>query len=107
MRIVNGSRVRVNVNLRLRSKPATTSATICTVQAGVQVTAMGVPANGWMKATVRGWKHPDKPGYVYSEPDTKESVQARRGVLGWRQVEHTGYMSMANKAWHTVEDGPA
>lgn len=106
MNITTGAQVRINVNLRLRREPFVTSWTICTVQAGVLVTALAPPANGWFKSTVRGWEHDDHPGYVYSEAYNKSNVQARRGVLGWRQVTHEGYMSMANPAWLTVEDGP-
>lgn len=107
MRIVHGSKVRVNVNLRLRRLPSTTAATLCTVQAGVQVTALAPPADGWLWAVVRGWEHEDHPGYVFSEAHASSSIQARRGAgLGWQHVGHTGYLSMAKDDWLTVEDGP-
>jgi len=106
MKITTGSQVRINVNLSLRRKPSVKEPRICTVQAGVLVTAITTPANGWMMATVRGWEHDDHPGFVFSEPDTAASVQARSGVLGWRQVEYVGYLSLGNEAWYTVEDGP-
>jgi len=107
MSIVHGSQVRINVNLSLRRKPSVKEPCIVIVQAGVLVTAMGPAANGWMKARVRGWEDDDHPGLVFSEPNTAASVQARRGVLGWRQVEHVGYLSLGNEAWYTVEDGAA
>jgi hypothetical protein len=107
MNIANGAQVRINVRLNMRTKPAVDSATICTVQDGVLVTAMGVPANGWMKARVRGWEHEDHPGLVFSEAHASASISARNGGgLGWRQVEYVGYLSMANPSWWTVEDGP-
>lgn len=40
MNIAPGAQVRINVNLRLREQPATTSPTLCTIQAGVLVTAL-------------------------------------------------------------------
>ena len=107
MNITTGAQVRINVNLSLRRKPAVTEPRVVTVQAGVLVTALGPPANGWMRAVVRGWEDDDHPGFVFSEPDTAASVQARRGVLGWRSVEHVGYLSLGNEAWYTVEDGAA
>jgi hypothetical protein len=107
MNVVHGAQVRINVNLRLRKKPATTADTIVAVQAGVLVTALGPPANGWMKARVRGWEHEDHPGLVFSEAHASASISARNGGgLGWRQVEYVGYLSMANPSWWTVEDGP-
>ena len=105
MKIVNGSQVRVNVNLNMRRKPNVKEPRIVTVQAGVLVTALASPANGWLQCVVRGWEDDDHPGLLFSEPDTAASVQARR--VGWRQVEYVGYISLGNKAWYTVEDGPA
>ena len=107
MKIINGSPVRVNVNLQLRRKPSVTADNIVTVQAGVLVTALSQPANGWLWAHVRGWEHEDYKGYVFSEAHANSSIQARRGGgLGWQQVTHTGYLSMAKPNWLTVEDGP-
>ena len=107
MNIAPGAQVRVNVNLRLREQPATTSPTLCTVQAGVLVTALASARGGWFHARVRGWEHEDHPGLVFSEASASASVQARRGGgIGWRSVEHEGYLSMANADWLTVEDGP-
>ena len=107
MNITTDSKVRVLVNLSLRRKPNVKEPRITTIQAGVQVTALAPPVDGWLQCVVRGWEHSDHPGYVFSEPDTAASVQARRGVLGWRQTEHIGYISMDNDEWYTVEDGPA
>jgi len=105
--IAPGAQVRINVNLRLRERPATTSPTLCTVQAGVLVTALAAAHGGWFRARVRGWEHEDYPGLVFSEASASASVQARRGGgLGWQPVEHMGFLSMGNPAWLTVEDGP-
>ena len=107
MNIAPGAQVRVNVNLRLREQPATTSPTLCTVQAGVLVTALASARGGWFHARVRGWEHEDHPRLVFSEASASASVQARRGGgLGWQYVEHAGYLSAGNPAWLTVEDGP-
>ncbi len=107
MNIAPGAQVRVNVNLRLREQPATTSPTLCTVQAGVLVTALAAARGGWFRARVRGWEHEDHPGLVFSEASASASVQARRGGgLGWQPVEYMGFLSMGNPAWLTVEDGP-
>ena len=106
MNIAPGAQVRVNVNLRLREQPATTSPTLCTVQAGVLVTALAAAHGGWFRARVRGWEHEDHPRLVFSEASASASVQARRGGLGWQQVEYMGFLSMGNPAWLTVEDGP-
>jgi hypothetical protein len=106
VKIINGSKVRVNVNLRLRRKPSTTADTICTVQAGVQVTALGPPANGWLWAHVIGKEHEDYPNTLFSESHAESSIQAKRGVAEWKEKTHTGYLSMGNPSWLTVEDGP-
>lgn len=106
MKIVQGSQVRVNVNLSLRRKPNVKEPRIAIVQAGVLVTALVPPANDWLYCVVRGWEDDEHPGLLFSEPDTAASIQARRGVLGWRQTEYVGYISLGNEAWYTVEDGP-
>lgn len=106
MNIVNGSPVRVLVNLNLRRRPATTEPRIVTVQAGVLVTALASPANGWLYCVVRGWEDDEHPGLLFSEPDTAASVKARRGVLSWRQTEYIGYISLGQPEWYAVEDGP-
>ena len=107
MNIAPGAQVRVNVRLNMRLAPAVESERVCTVHAGVLVTALDAPTGAWFKARVRGWEHDDHPGLVFSEASANASIQARRGGgLGWRQVEYTGFLSMGNPAWWTVEDGP-
>jgi hypothetical protein len=106
MRIVNGAQLRTAVNINLRTAPSTTAPRIVTLQTGVLVQALAPPTANWLRCVVHGWRHDDHPGYVFSEPDTRSSVEARRGVLGWQAVSIEGYLSMANAAWLTVEDGP-
>ena len=107
MNISPGAQVRILVRLNMRERPAVESDRVCTVQAGVLVTALDAPAGAWFKARVRGWEHDDHPGLVFSEASANASIQARRGGgLGWRQVDYTGFLSMGNPAWWTVEDGP-
>ena len=108
MKIVNGSKLRVNVRLSLRGAPTTTSPRILVVHPGVQVEALAPPTNNWLWAVVRGWEHYTDPGKVFSEESAESSIQAQRsgGGLGWLRVEQMGYLSMANAAWLTVEDGP-
>jgi hypothetical protein len=107
MRIVNGSKLRVNVRLSLRGEPTTAAPRILVIHPGVQVEALCPPANGWLYCVVRGWEREDKPGTLYSEAHVESSIQAQRGGgLRWHRVEQLGYLSMANAAWLTVEDGP-
>lgn len=107
MKIVNGSRLRVNVRLSLRGEPSTMAPRILVVHPGVQVEALGPPANNWLRAVVRGWEHYSDPGKVFSEENAESSIQAQRGgTLGWLRVEQIGYLSMATPNWLTVEDGP-
>ena len=107
MNISLGAQVRILVRLNMRERPAVEGDRVCTVQAGVLVTALDAPTGGWFRARVRGWEHEDHPGLVFSEASASASVQARRGGgLGWRPVEYMGFLSMGNPAWWTVEDGP-
>ena len=107
MRIVNGSKIRVDVRLSLRGAPSTTAPRILVVHPGVQVEALGPPANNWLHCVVRGWKHDAHPGTLFSEAHANSSIQAQRGgTLGWLRVEQIGYLSMGNPDWLTVEDGP-
>ena len=106
MNIAPGAQVRVNVRLNMRISPAVESERVCTVQDGVLVTALAAARGGWFKARLRGWEHEDHPRLVFSEASASASVQARRGGLGWQQVEYMGFLSMGNPAWLTVEDGP-
>ena len=108
MRIVNGSKIRVNVRLSLRGAPSTTAPRILVVHPGVQVEALAPPTNNWLWAVVRGWEHDKHPGKLFSEESANSSIQAQRGGgLGWRHIEQMGYLSMGNPSWLTVEDGPA
>jgi len=107
MRIVNGSKLRVNVRLSLRDAPTTTAPRIMVVHPGVQVEALAPPTNNWLWAVVRGWEHDAHPGKVFSEAHANSSIQAQRGGgLGWLRVEQMGYLSMSNPSWLTGEDGP-
>ncbi len=107
MNIAPGAQVRVNVRLNMRLKPAVESERVCTVQDGVLVEALAAARGAWFHALVRGWEHEDHPGLVFSEASASASIQARRGGgLGWRRVKYKGYLSIANPAWLTVEDGP-
>ena len=106
MNIVHGSLLRTRVPLNLREQPATTAPRIVTLQTGVLVQALAPPANGWLHCVIHGWRNDSHPGHLFSEPDTKASIEARRGGLGWRNVSVTGYASMDNAAWWQIVDGP-
>ena len=107
MKIVAQSQLRINTGLHLRAKPDTRADTRAGLQPGVIVVAIAPPTNGWLRCVVRGYEHADHAGYVFSEASADSSIKARRGGgLGWRSVEYTGYVSLANPAWYTVLDGP-
>ena len=106
MKIVNGSLLRTLVNLNLREMPKTTAPRRATLQTGVLVQALGPPANGWLHCVVHGWRNEEYPEHLFSEPDSRSSVEARRGMLGWHEASIEGYASMDNAAWWTVVDGP-
>jgi hypothetical protein len=106
MMIINGSMLRANQSMRLRTGPGTKYAIKAGINPGVLVQALGPPANNWLHCIIHGHQHADYPGSVFSEPDTKSSVDARRGADPWRSVAITGYASMGNAAWWTVVDGP-
>lgn len=108
MRIVNGSQVRVLVNLTLLRKPDVTADRIVTIQAGVKVEALAVSENGWLHCIARGWEHEGHPGYMYSDAHVNKYLDAlRRAAQGWTQREYIGYISLAQVGWYKVEDGLA
>ena len=106
MNIVNGAQLRTRVNLNLRTKPSVTAPRIVTLQTGVLVQALAAPANGWLYCVVHGWRDNTHPDHLVSDPNTKSSVDARRGADPWRSVSIEGYASMGNPAWWVVVDGP-
>jgi hypothetical protein len=106
LRIVKGSQLRTRVNLNLREMPKTTAPRRVTLQTGILVTALDVPANGWLHCVVHGWRHDDHPDTLFSEPDIKSSVQTRSGALGWHSVSVEGYASMGQPQWWQIVDGP-
>lgn len=108
MKVVEGSVLRLAVNLSVRLGPSVSSERIAAAYSGVLVTALAEPERGWMRGRVAGWQNPDYPGKVYSEPHEKSSAQATRSVddAVWERVVIEGYLSLSNPAWFVVEDGP-
>jgi len=99
--IVPGALLRATVNVNLRDWEAVTAKRLATVQANVLMRALGPVVNGWVKVEVSAYRHDDYPDRLFSEPDQRSSVEARRG--GWEPETLTGYVSAR---FVVVVDGP-
>lgn len=115
MVIDSGALLRTTSGLNLRTKAgSTTSDTILAVLVKDALCwALGKPAGGWVKTTVRGWTRDG--AALYFEPDARSGVKAtvkQAGALvyltaregDWRYAEVTGYLATG---YVTVVDGPA
>ena len=103
MRIEKGSALRATGNVKVRSGAGTQYDIVAVLQKDALATALARPSGQWVKCEVIGWALSSAPGTVYSEPDIRSSVDAKRDVGEWKQVTLTGYI---HTAYLAVIDGP-
>lgn len=103
MTIVAGALLRATANVNLRDGPAVTALRQATVQAGVLMRALGPAVNGWVEVAVEAHRHSDFPDRLFSEPDKRSSVEARRDASAWQTETLCGFVSVR---FVMVIDGP-
>lgn len=103
MRIEKGSVLRATHNVKVRTGAGSQYDIVAVLQKDALATALARPSGSWVKGKVEGWALSSAPGTVYSEPDTRSSVDAKRGVGEWQEVTLTGYI---HTAYLAVVDGP-
>lgn len=104
MKIDKGSQLRATNNVKVRTGAGQQYDAVAVLQKDALATALTRANGSWVKCEVRGWALKSAPGIVYSEPDTKSSVDAKRGGGEWQEVTLTGYI---HTAYLAVVDGPA
>lgn len=103
MKIVKGSQLIAIANVKVRAGAGAQHATLGVLQKDAQATALAKPSGDWVKCEIHGWALSNAPGTVYSEPDTRSSVDAKRGAGEWQEITLTGYI---HTAYLAVVDGP-
>lgn len=95
--------LRATANVKVRAGAGMQHAIVAVLQKDALALALARQSGEWVKCEVRGWASSKAPGTVYSEPDTRSSVDAKRGVGEWQEVTLTGYI---HAAYLAVIDGP-
>lgn len=101
--LVAGALLRATANVNLRNGTAVAAKRLATVQADVLMRALGPVVNGWVEVEVEAYRHSDYPDRLFSEPDQRSSVEARRGAVAWEPETLRGYVSAQ---FVVVVDGP-
>jgi hypothetical protein len=101
--IVAGALLRATANVNLRNGSSVANKRLATVQAGVLMRALGPVVTGWVEVAVEAYRHSDYPDHLFSEPDQRSSVEARRGATDWEPETLRGYVS---SQFVVVVDGP-
>lgn len=104
MKIEKDAQLRATQNVKVRTGAGQQHEVIAVLQKDALAIALARAAGTWVKCKVQGWALKSAPAIVYSEPDTRSSVDAKRGAGDWQEIALTGYI---HTAYLTVVDGPA